>query len=122
LTVFPWISFNGLKLTLGGYHLPPMGNPDNVKVTVCDGVIYNFIYPLLSSGHQKTMWYWPNAGLSGFQLEIDLAASDPNTDPFTVSLIDTTGIETFLKFPTNFRSFVGLPRNINQIERVQNNQ
>lgn len=121
-TVVPWARFDGITLTLGGYQLPPGGDPSRIKVKANPGVVYNFLYPVESQMGEQ-LWYWPNSHLSGFQLEINLAASESNSDPFNISFIDTESDEKPIRiyFPTEMSDFVGLPRDINQMERVQNN-
>ena len=128
LTNYPWISFDGVKLTISGYHLPPLGDPDNVFICVGKGVSYKFNYPLISPSHKNHFWYWPNSYFSAFQLEIDLLASDANSDPTTICLMDKRGnvngpnlLPKYLRFPTDLRSFIGFPLDVNQMTRVQSN-
>lgn len=120
LTICPWINFNGVNITLGGAHLPPMGDPDRVKISVDPGVVYTFKYPLPRQDYKEQFWYWPNAYYSAFSLEINLPAS--TCYPHTIALIDRDNPDEkyYIRFPNDLTSFVGFPRDLEQLGRVQN--
>jgi SAM-dependent methyltransferase len=131
----PWFSFDGAVLTISGAHLPPGGDPSRLSVRLAKGVRYDFAYPLHGGAFASHFWYWPNAHHSGFILTIDLAASDPGSDPFffdfmyqgmrpararreTISVTNPL-LRQRIWIPRNFRDFVGHPRDATQLTRVQ---
>lgn len=122
----PYWTFDGAVLTIVGSHLPPAGDPSALSVEFGPGVAYEFRYPLDSPGFAGHFWYWPNAGLSDFQLVIDLAASMPGSDPFSFRFKYAKGPQADFAepygrvwIPRDLYSVVGLPRDATQLTRVQ---
>ena len=123
LASVPWMSFDGVKITIGGGHLPPGGDPSSLSVKTGPGVVATFDYPLVAPGWPGYFWYWPNAGLSYFLLTIDLVASDFGADPFHLEFVETRDNRTRklsdLWLPNDLRSFLGFTKDVTLIDRVQ---
>ncbi|MCJ2035232.1 class I SAM-dependent methyltransferase [Methylobacterium sp. J-068] len=128
----PWIRFDGARLTITGEHLPPAGDPGALRVVFGPGVAYEVQYPLPSLSFGNHFWYWPNAHLSAFTVTIDLPACAPDSDPFAFAFEydngnplaldgrqvgDVLGRRIFV--PTNLGAGIGLPRDADQLTRVQ---
>ena len=119
------LTFNGESLLMSGIHLPPGGNPFALSLHSTPGTSFTFRYPLHSPGAGDWYWYWPNASWSGFQIEIDVAAStdkgehfdfwfetDPPNQPFTA-----LG-RNHLRVPKDLGVFQNFPTG-DQLTRVQ---
>ena len=122
----PYINFDGAKLTIVGSHLPPVGDPSALEVEFDAGVVYDFHYPLETSSWERHFWYWPNAIFSDFILTIDLAASAPNSDPFSFRFTYGKGLQRDLPepygrvwIPRDLGACIGLPPDPGQLTRVQ---
>lgn len=130
----PWMTFDGAVVTISGFHLPPAGDPSKLEVRFPPGIAYAFDYPRPSQVAGPHFWYWPNAALSDFILEIDLAASLPGSDPFAFEFVyprssplrDGAETErsrrpesTRIWIPRTLSSFVGFPRDQSLLTRVQ---
>ncbi|WP_131196723.1 class I SAM-dependent methyltransferase [Lichenihabitans psoromatis] len=131
------LSFDGVKLVISGGQLPPNGDPSQLRVEFDAGVAYTVEYPLPSPDFETHYWYWPNAGLSGIRITVDLLACAPGADPFRFRLVypdlESLGGEARRKqaatalvptartvyIPSNLSSFIGFPGNITQLTRVQ---
>lgn len=128
----PWLSFDGARLIISGEHLPPAGDPGALRVIFGPGVAYEFQYPLPSISFGNHFWYWPNAHHSSFMVVIDLPACKPGSDPFSFTFAydngnpldldgrhvgDMLGRRVFV--PTRLDAGIGLPRDSNQLTRVQ---
>lgn len=127
LTTSPWMTFNGVTLTLSGYHLPPLGNPELIGLQTDNGVVYKLKTGMKSPSHKSQFWYWPNSYFSGFTIEINLLATSATSDPLNMMLIDLQGdvnggfLPKYLRYPADLRSFLDFPVDIDQIARVQSN-
>ena len=53
LSAVPWMSFDGVRLTIGGNHLPPGGDPGSLSVKAEPGVVATFNYP-----QPAPSWIW----------------------------------------------------------------
>ena len=122
----PYWSFDGALLTVMGCHLPPAGDPSALSVELAEGVVHEFKYPLDADSWAGHFWYWPNAGMSDFQLVIDLAASAPECDPFTFRFRYSKGSQSDFPepygrvwIPRDLSTVVGLPTDQTQLTRVQ---
>ena len=122
LTSIPWMSFDGVKITIGGGHLPPGGDPSSLSLKTGPGVVASFDYPLFAPGWSDYFWYWPNAGISNFLLTIDVVASDFEADPFHLEFVETRDHRTRklsdLWLPNDLRSFLGFTKDAAKIDRV----
>jgi SAM-dependent methyltransferase len=122
----PWLTFDGTKITLSGMHLPPEGDPAELELEFGPGVSYDLRYGMRVPAFRTQYWYWPNADLSGFILEIDLAASERTSDPFHFRFLypapsrfggGKRSIDMWL--PRDLGSFRGFPTDSSQLTRVQ---
>lgn len=69
------LTFNGDSLVIAGAHLPPGGNPFDLRVVSTPGVVFSVDAPLFMQNLHDWYWYWPNAGWSGYRITVDLASS-----------------------------------------------
>jgi cyclopropane fatty-acyl-phospholipid synthase-like methyltransferase len=120
-----YITFDGASITIVGAHLPPAGDPGALSVAFGPGVSFDFNYPI-DSNWQSHFWYWPNAIFSDFQLVINLAASDPGSDPFTFRFLYDKGPQKDLPepygrvwIPRDLAACIGFPKDNTQLTRVQ---
>ncbi len=69
------VSCDGEHLVVTGFHLPPGGNPFDLSVRSTSGTAFVFTYPhYVPTVGDDWYWYWPNAGWSGYRIDIDLPA------------------------------------------------
>ncbi|WP_238180481.1 class I SAM-dependent methyltransferase [Methylobacterium haplocladii] len=127
----PWMSFDGARIVVSGSHLPPGGDPGQLSVRFGPGVAFEVAYPLPSPEFEHHFWYWPNGGLSNFQITIDLASSAAGSDPFSFEFVYPTaapsshstdgiqGVGRKVYIPRRLDSAVCFPRDSNQLTRVQ---
>ncbi len=122
----PYWSFDGAQLTVSGCHLPPAGDPSALSVEFDPGVAYQFRYPLETADWARHFWYWPNAGMSDFQIVIDVAGSAAGSDPFTFRFAYAKGPQADFPepygrvwIPRDLGMVVGFPRDSTQLTRVQ---
>ena len=127
----PWLTFDGGELVISGAHLPPDGNPANLKVSLGEGVEGSLEYPLPSPEFGAHYWYWPNAHWSGFRLRLNLPASAPGSDPFTFKFESRSATPAVsagqqpwpdrarVWLPADLRGFIGYPTDCTQLTRVQ---
>ncbi len=132
----PWIRFNGAELVVSGAHLPPAGDPSSLKIKMPPGVAFETECGLPTPNFLNFYWYWPNAEYSGFTLKIDLAGSERGSDPFSFEFDYPLASPRFLRaterdqdasnnlhrrawIANNLASFVGFPRDMSQLTRVQ---
>jgi len=123
LNAITWMSFDGARLSIGGAHLPPHGDPLSLGVRFGPGVAYAHEYPLRSVGWEDVYWYWPNAANSNLLVTIDLLASAFDSDPFHCEFVETRHGETHklsdLWLPNDLRSFMTFTSDTAKIDRVQ---
>ena len=128
----PYLQFDGARLIITGEHLPPAGDPSALRVIFGHGVAYELKYPLPSMAFGNHFWYWPNSHLSAFQIIIDLPACAPGSDPFSFTFEYRNGNPLELEgrhigdalgrrvsIPTRLEAGIGLPRESDQLTRVQ---
>ncbi|WP_245238563.1 class I SAM-dependent methyltransferase [Methylobacterium platani] len=128
----PWMQFDGARLTVSGYHLPPDGDPGRLSVRLDEGVAYTFDYPVRTPEFGHHFWYWPNAELSSFILTIDLPACRAGSDPFWFEFVYPgmdAGLEALpeavrrarrrISVPSRLDAAVCFPRDTTQLTRVQ---
>lgn len=121
----PYMSFDGAVVTISGSHLPPGGDPSSLSVEFGEGVAFQVRYPLASPEWEAHFWYWPNAGMSGIQIAIDLASSEARSNPFTFRFRYREEVSRCLEphgrvwLPSDLGITVGLPTNPSQLTRVQ---
>jgi len=124
----PWYSFDGTRVTLGGMHLPPEGDPTKLAVAFGPGVSYDVSYGAHSPDFREHYWYWPNADRSGITIVVDLPACTRDSDPFHFRFVypDAVAIGGARRpidvwIPRDLRSFIGFPIDASQITRTQTN-
>jgi len=123
LTALPWVGFDGVRLTIGGGHLPPRGDPSSLGVRFdSPGVVHTFTYPLRSPGWEDVYWYWPNAANSNLLLAIDLPASPSEADPFHFEFVETRDGDarklSDVWIPSDLRAFLNFTSDVSRIDRV----
>lgn len=132
----PWMHLDGAELRISGVHSPPAGDPSTLQVRFPPGVSCSFEYPFPCREWSSHFWYWPNAHWSAFVLRINLPASSPGSDPFAFEFSYPVAspiaadspkfpgqapslLSRRVWIPQHLAAFVGFPREISQLTRVQ---